>query len=301
VARIAAISARFGKAATVPARPTVWAAARAAWFSARASSRVPRSAAEASATAMKQSPAPVVSTTAQGWAGTRVRSVVRISSAPCAPSVRTISPTPCASRLSTPPSASASPSLRNTVSTRGQSVPKYGWSGEGLKAVRIPASRAARSAACVAAALRLPCSTRRSPVWPRASAAAAASGVSAEAASRVVMIAFSPRADMSTIEISVATPSSATSSASSGSWARRCAISCPRGPCPTAETKMQASPVRPIATAWLAPFPPRSRDSAAPKIEAPGRGKSSIESVSSSATLPMTKTFIPRSFSSERS
>lgn len=67
--RIAAISLRSGNAATVPGRATVCAAALRPMGQRRRSKAQPRSPAEASATAMKQSPAPVVSTTAQGVGG----------------------------------------------------------------------------------------------------------------------------------------------------------------------------------------------------------------------------------------
>ena len=186
------------------------------------------------------------------------------------------------------------------MSTSGQSTPKYGCSGEGLSAVRMPRPRARRSAASVVSAQRLPCIASRSPVTAPWSAARAMSGLNADAASRVVITAFSPASAIRMIDRSVSTPSISTSLASSGSAASRRAISSPRAPGPIAAAKVHASPVRAMAIAWFAPLPPRSFDRVRPKIDAPGRGRSAIDRVSSRATLPMTKAFIPRSLLPER-
>jgi len=238
---------------------------------------------------MKHSPAPVVSTTAQGCAGTRTYPVPVTSRAPFAPSVRTTRGTPAANSASVPPSAATSLSLTKAMSSSGHSSAKNGRSGDGLSAVCIPIARACRSAAVVVCADRLPWSTRRSPALAPAREAQAASAVSADAAALVVMTALSPAFVRRMIEKSLAPPGMRTRSVSSGSAASRDRISPARLSSPRAAQNRQGTPARPSTIAWFAPLPPRSTPPACAWIDAPKAGRSSTITASSRAALPITK------------
>jgi hypothetical protein len=69
----------------------------------------------------------------------------------------------------------------------------------------------------------------------------------------------------------------------------RSEISRPRASRPIGAINVQPIPARLMTTAWLTPFPPRSREISRPRIDAPGSGRAGNSSVLSMAALPMTK------------
>src|SRR5690625_5827460 len=59
---------------------------------------------------------------------------------------------------------------------------------------------------------------------------------------------------------------------------------------PTQPTNWIGAPARPAATAWFAPFPPRTKVKSSPRNVSPGRGNLEENVVRSAVTDPTTRT-----------
>ena len=240
---------------------------------------------------MKQSPAPVVSTTVQGCAGTASSAPAEISRAPRAPKRQH---DPAYARRNE--AADAAHRLRLAFVHEGEidqrpEVAKKSRSGDGLNAVRIPRARPRRSAARVVSDDRLPCRTSRSPAAAPASIATPAVRQKPEAASFVVTMAFSPDGrHQDEGDVASRRPSTSTSDASTGSRASAVAdVVCA---CVRADRRDKAAwpaPRDPARWPGSRPCPP-DRATTRPRgwmRRAPADRPRVI--VSSSATLPMTR------------